>query len=119
MESPSKIEQENINFCLKTHLDKINSLLDTHALLKKTSKCKLKFKTKAWITPGLQISIPVKNKLLIKIIHLKEPHKELHSYNEYKNYRNMLSGLLKRSKQSYFPTVFNLTGIIQKILGKE
>ena len=101
-----KIEQQNINFSLETYLSKINSLLDTHAPLKKISKYKLKFKTKPWITPGLQKSIAVKNKLLKKFIHLKEPNKKLYSHNEYKKYRNMLSTLLKRSKHSYFSKFF-------------
>ena len=38
-----KIEQQNINLSLEIYLSKINSLLDTHALLKKTSKYKRKF----------------------------------------------------------------------------
>ena len=80
-----KIEQQNINFFLETYLSKINSLLDTHAPLKKISKYKLTFKTKPCITPGLQKSFAVKNKLLKKFIHLKEPHKKLHSDWKTKN----------------------------------
>ena len=79
-----KTEQHNINFSLETYLSKVNSLLHTHASLKKNSKYKLKFKTKPWITPGLQKSVAIKTKLLKKFIHLKEPHKKLHSHNEYK-----------------------------------
>ena len=44
-------------------LDKIKMLLDTYAPLKRVKKCKLKFKSKPWITLGLQKSISVKNKL--------------------------------------------------------
>ena len=80
-----KTEQQNINFFLETYLSKINSLLDTHAPLKKISKYKLTFKTKPCITPGLQKSFAVKNKLLKKFIHLKEPHKKLHSDWKTKN----------------------------------
>ena len=39
--------------------------------LKKTSKYKLKFKTNPWITPGLQKSIAVENKLLKKLFTSK------------------------------------------------
>ena len=35
-------------------------LLDTYATLKKTKKYKLKFKSKPWITLGLEKSISVK-----------------------------------------------------------
>ena len=48
-----KIEPKNISFSLETYLSKINSLLDTHAPLKKTSKNELIFKSQPWITPGL------------------------------------------------------------------
>ena len=46
----------------KKFLDKINMLLDAYALLKRVKKYKLKFKSKPWITLGLQKSIPVKKK---------------------------------------------------------
>ena len=36
------------------YLVKINMLLDTYAPLKRINKYKLKFKSKAWITLGLQ-----------------------------------------------------------------
>ena len=39
-------------------------LLATYAPLKKINKYKLKFKSKTWITSGLQKSIFVKNELL-------------------------------------------------------
>ena len=43
-------------------------------LLKKLiSKYKLKFKSKPWITSGLQKSIFVKNKLLANFINKKDP----------------------------------------------
>ena len=45
-----KIEQQNINFSFSI----INSLFDTHVPLKKICQYKLKFKTKPWMTPGLQ-----------------------------------------------------------------
>ena len=54
------------------YLDNINMLLDTYAPLKRTSKYKLKFKYKPWITFGLQISISVKSKLLTNFIN-KDP----------------------------------------------
>ena len=58
---------------------------------KKTSKYKLKFKTKPWITSGLQKPVAVKKELLKKFIQLKEPHMKLCSHPEYKKYKDMLS----------------------------
>ena len=68
-----KIEKINADNSTKIHLDKINMLLDTYAPLKKINKYKLKFKSKPWITLGLQKSISVKSKLLANFINKKDP----------------------------------------------
>ena len=81
-----KLEQENVNFSLESYLNKINSILDTHAPFKKVNKYKLKLKTKPWITPGIQKSISVKNKLLKKYINLKDPMRKTEIHNQYKSY---------------------------------
>ena len=47
--------------------------LDTHAPLKKINKYKLKFKSKPWITLGLQKSLSLRNKLLTDFINKKDP----------------------------------------------
>ena len=44
-------------------------LIDTHVSLKRINKYKLKFKSKPWITLGLQKAISVKNKLLKKTLY--------------------------------------------------
>ena len=59
-----KIGYLNADNSTKIYLDKIIMLLDTYAPLKRINKYKLKFKSKPWITLGLQKSISVKNKLL-------------------------------------------------------
>ena len=58
-----KIDELNVG-----NLDKINMLLDTYATLKRINKYELKFKSKPWITLGLQKSISIKNKLQIILI---------------------------------------------------
>ena len=49
-----KIDDLNADKSTKIYLDKMNMLLDTYAPLKRINKCKLKFKSKTWITLGLQ-----------------------------------------------------------------
>ena len=63
------------------HLDKINKLLDTYTALKIINKYKLKFKSKPWITLGLQKSISVKNKVPTNFINKKDTilKEELHA----------------------------------------
>ena len=63
---------------------------------------KLKFKTKPWITFGIQKSISVKNKLLKKFINKKDPQIKAECHEKYKKYRNLLFTLLKGSKQIYY-----------------
>ena len=68
-----KIDDLNADNSTKIYLDKINMLLDTYAPLKRINKYKLKFKSKPWITLGLQKSISVKKKLLKNFINKKDP----------------------------------------------
>ena len=88
------------------YLDAINMLLDTYAPLKRINKYKLKFKSKPWITLGLQKSISVKNKLFVNFINKKDPILKEEFHTNYKRYRNLLSTLMKRSKQAYFDKYF-------------
>ena len=81
-------------------------LLDTYAPLKKINKYKLKFKSKPWITLGLQKSISVKNKLLTNFINKKDPILKEEFHTNYKKYRNLLSTLMKKSKQAYYDKYF-------------
>ena len=101
-----QIDQQNVNLSLNSFLNNMNSILDVHALLKKVNKYKLKFKTKAWITPALQKSISIKNNLPQKMITAKDPQIKERYHKEYKDYRNMLSTTLKRRKTNYYNHYF-------------
>ena len=101
-----KIDKLNADNSTKIYLDAINMLLDTYAPLKRINKYKLKFKSKPWITLGLQKSISVKNKLFVNFINKKDPILKEEIHTNYKKYRNLLSTLMKRSKQAYFDIYF-------------
>ena len=101
-----KIDELNADNSTKMYLDKMNMLLDTYALLKKINKYKLKFKSKPWITLGLQKSISVKNKLLRNFINKKDPILKEQFHINYKKYRNLLSNLMKKSKHVYYDKYF-------------
>ena len=75
-------------------------------LLKELVKYKLKFKSKPWITLDLQKSISVKNKLLTNFINKKDPILKEEFHTKYKKYRNLLSTLMKKSKQAYYDKYF-------------
>ena len=81
-------------------------LLETHAPRKRVKKYQLKFKSKPWITFGLQKSIFVKNKLLTNFINKKDPILKEECHTNYKKYRNLLSTFMKKSNQPYYDKYF-------------
>ena len=81
-------------------------LLDNYRPLKRINKYKLKFKSKPWITLVLQKSISVKNKLLANFINKKDPTLKEEFHINYKKHINLLSTLMKRSKQAYYDKHF-------------
>ena len=101
-----KIDELNTEKSTKKFLDKINMLLDTYASLKRVKKYKLKSKSKPLITLGLLKSVSVKNKLLTNFINKKDPVLKEECYTNYKKYRNLLSTLMKKSKQAYYDRYF-------------
>ena len=101
-----KIDELNADNSTKTYLDKINILLDTYEPLKRINKYKLKFKSKPWITLGSQKSISVKSKLLTNYINKMDPLLKEEFHTKYKIYRNLLSTLMKKSKQAYYDKYF-------------
>ena len=58
----------------------MNSILDSNAPFKRVNKYKLRFKTKAWITPALQKSSSVKNSLFNKFIKSKNQQAKEHNF---------------------------------------
>ena len=101
-----EIDELNVDNSTKIYLDKINMFLDTYATLKRINKYKLKFKSKPWITLGLQKSISVKNKLLTNFINKKDPVLKEEFHTKYKKYRNFLSTLMKKIKKAYYDKYF-------------
>ena len=93
----------NVNLSMDSFLNNMGSILNTHAPL---NKIKLKFKTKPWITPDLQKSISIKNKLLKKFITAKDPQVKERYHKEYEDYRNLLSTILKQIKTNYYNHYF-------------
>ena len=87
------------------------------APLKRINKCKLKFKSKAWITLGLQKS--VKNKLLVNFINKKDPKLKEEFHTNYKKYRNLLFTLVKRSNRLIMINILKQIRTILRTHGKE
>ena len=122
---PHTLKLQTITSSFQNFFYSTSNILDKHASFKKITKYKRKFRTKPWITPALQKSISIKNKIFRNYIkknknkifknHIKKKDitqkNELH--NNYKIYRNLISTLMKKSKQNYYIMDFesNLTNI--------
>ena len=84
----------------------MNSLFNKYASFKKISKYKLEFKAKPRIIFGIQKLVSVKNKLLKKFINKKDPQIKTECHEKYEKCRNLLSTLLKESKQIFYTKYF-------------
>ena len=113
------LDEENVNSATSNSLGTINFVLNKYAPLRKVNKYKLRFKKKPWTTSGIQKSIYIKNKLLKKFISKKDLLIKVVFHEQYKTYRNLLSTLMKQSKQMYYTNTLKIIGITLKILGKE
>ena len=100
-----QLNQDNVKITFKTYLNTVNTLINSHAPLKKLNKKQRKFQQKPWITKGIQNAIEQKNRLLKKYIKSGDCNKNIF-HQEYKTYRNSLSTLLKQSKKSYYNNYF-------------
>ena len=54
----------------------------------------------------MQKSISIKNSIFKKYINKKDPHIKEELHQKYKNYRNIIATLMKKSKQNYFTKYF-------------
>ena len=95
-----KIDELNVDNSTQMYLEKINILLDTYAPLKRIGKCKLRFKSKPWITTSCLQKSTVKNKLLTKFINTKDLILKEETHIEDRNNRNLLFNLMKKSKKA-------------------
>ena len=103
-----QLDQHNVNLSMDSYLDHMNAIFDIHAPYKKVNKYKLRFKIKPWITPALQKSITDRNHLLKKFINCNDSQTKEQLHTRYKEYRNLLSTLLKRSKTNYCNHYFDI-----------
>ena len=98
---------KDVNLSFNIFFKKINAILDNHAPLRKFTKKKLRFRSKPWITLGLQKSISIKNCLFAKFIKSNDINQKNEMHIKYKQYRNLISTLLEKNKRLYFTKIFN------------
>ena len=84
----------------------MNDLLKIYAPYKKVKQYKIKFKEKPWISSGIEKSISIKISVFKKYINKKDPHIKEELHQKYKDYRNIIAALMKKSKQISFTKYF-------------
>ena len=95
------------NSAVKTFLKHVEKRLDKHAPYENIKHPKSQFETKPWITAGLAYSIKIKNKLYKSFCKEKDPHKKENYERQFKTYRNLISTLLRETKESYYKQYFS------------
>ena len=86
----------------KHFLKILNKFLDKYAPLKTLSKSKLKTFSKPWITQGILKSIKIKNNLYKKLCKTKNNQNKAALNLKFKQYRNLIKTLTRRSKNDYY-----------------
>ena len=66
-----QIDKGNPNLSFHNYFEEVEKMISNYAPLRKTRKQELKFKSKPWISSGLQKSIAIKNKLFGKFIKVQ------------------------------------------------
>ena len=96
---------KDVNFSFAHPIQKVDDLLDKHAPYK-NFKVKNNKNNKPWITNGLKTSINIKNNYHKKFIRAKDPKRKENLHTLYKAYKNQITNLSRRSKESYFKNLF-------------
>ena len=101
-----KVNEKNVDNSLENILQIFSSLLEKHAPLKQIIKKEIKTKSKPWIKTGILTSIRNKNKIYNKFCKAKDQKQKDLLHQQFKNYRNILSNLTKKSKENYYKEYF-------------
>ena len=100
-------DNEDIDKNVSLFLEKIDSLLNVMAPLKKQTKREQRLEKRPWITKGLLKSMKIRDSLYKDLT--KKNNNPIEKRNIsicYKKYRNLIITLLRRSKENYYKSYF-------------
>ena len=98
--------QNNPNIGFENFMLIINNLLDKHAPFKEQAKRKEKLRFKHWITKCILTSVKQRGKIHKEMIKTKNSQTKQLKLSFYKNYRNIIVDILKKSKESHYGKYF-------------
>ena len=100
-------EEADVNTSLDTFYNKIENLLNIMAPIKKQTKRELRTEQRPWITKGILTSMKIRDSLYKKLTEKNDnPLEKRNTSIRYKNYRNMIVSLLRKSKENYYQSFF-------------
>ena len=90
------------NDAYETFLNIYKELMNIHMLIKTKRFKKYNYKLTPWITTGILKSIRTRNNLYKKFVKLKDIKAKSIAETKYKTYRNLLSKIIKNTKQDFW-----------------
>ena len=100
------INNNDVNQSLENFLNISNLLLDKYAPLEHLTKKQMKTNCRPWITKGIVTSIRKKYKIQSKFLKAKDQTRKKALNQEYKTYKNLLTNIIKKSKENYCKQYF-------------
>ena len=100
--STLELDQKNVDVSFQNFYNKINTLTNKYAPLRKLTRKQVNTLAKPWVTKGIQIAIHKRNKLQKLFKNTKDPTLKISYELEFKKYRNMIVSLTRKSKKKSF-----------------
>ena len=107
LKSVINIESKDPNICFASLEFNINKIIEKHMPLKKISKKENKQNCKPWISAEIRKAISTREKLYKKFIRAKDKVKKDSFFQQYKELRNNIVSIIRKSKSQYFKHFFN------------
>ena len=102
-----QLHSNNPDRLFENFFEKMDTLIDVHAPLKRLSNKQVKKGGKPWITKGIKTSIDKRDQLLKLINKEKNEHIKRELQTKHKYYRNQIVKLSRKSKINHFKRYFN------------
>ena len=102
-----QLELEDPDISFDKLFNTITALVDQHVPLKFLSRKQVKNFSKPWITKGIRTSIKKRDKILKSFIKENDQIIKDNLHKTYKNYRNRLVEIIRKSKCNYYKNYFD------------
>ena len=100
------VSKNDPNYSFNSFESKLNILIDKYLPLKKLSNREIKHQLKPWISLGIRPSIKRRDKLYKKYLKAKTAALKEDYHKKYREIRNQIVGLCRKSKKLHFQKFF-------------